>query len=402
MLQLQAKSNRFAVLDGLRGVAALVVLTFHLVQQHDLTALPLAGLAVDFFYLLSGFVVAFAYEPRMQSGTMSLGSFVRVRITRLYPLILLGTAMGIALALLAVAVKHSVTYQQVALSGTLALLLLPSYVFPQWETAYPFNMASWSLTFELFVNAAYGVIVTSLTSRRLIIVTACGAVVLAWVAFMNHGIAGGNNQSNFAYGFGRVVFPFFAGVLLYRYRPSQHLGAWTGIGLILGLAALLLVPLHISSLFSLLYVLLLFPAIIAVGAAVEPGRRLTRACGFAAELSYPIYILQGPVLRIGEELLKHWHFGPLGCWLFGISEAGIVAVIAYLALKFYDKPLQRYFKGQGRSAPMLQKFLTYTSKALHERPLSVSSDIQTAPPPAVTVVHGHDAGTRASRLPRKP
>ena len=60
------------------------------------------------------------------------------------------------------------------------------------------------------------------------------------------------------------------------------------------------------------------------------------------------------MLRIGEELLKHWHFSQIGSRLFGVSEAGIVAVVAYLALKFYDNPLQRYFKAQGRSAPLLQ------------------------------------------------
>ena len=122
MLQLQTKAHRFTVLDGLRGVAALVVLTLHLVQQHDLTALPFAGLAVDFFYLLSGFVVAFAYEQRLQSGAMGLVSFVRVRITRLYPLILLGTATGIALALVAAAFKHSVTYQQVGTQRNLGAI----------------------------------------------------------------------------------------------------------------------------------------------------------------------------------------------------------------------------------------------------------------------------------------
>ncbi len=264
--------------------------------------------------------------------------------------------MGIALAFLDATFKLDVTYRQIALSGTLALLLLPSYVFPQWETAYPFNMASWSLTFELFVNAVYAAIVPHLTSRRLVILTACSAVVLAWVAFMNYGIYGGNNQGNFAYGFGRVMFPFFAGVLLYRFRLSQHFASWIGLSLILGFAALLLVPLQMSGLFGLLYVILLFPAIIAIGAAVEPGPRLVRGCRFAGELSYPLYILQGPVLRIGEELLKHWHFGQIGCWLFGITEAGIVAEIAYLALKFYDKPLQDYFKVRGRSAPALQDF----------------------------------------------
>ena len=194
----------------------------------------------------------------------------------------------------------------------------------------------------------------NLTSRRLIVLTACSAIVLAWVAFMNHGIAGGNDQGNFAYGFGRVMFPFFAGVLCsIRFELSQHFASWIGVSLILGLAALLLVPLHISSLFSLLYVVLLFPAIIATGAAVEPGPRLTQACRFAGELSYPLYILQGPVLRIGEELLKHWHFGLIGSWLFGITEASIVAVVAHLALKFYDEPLQRYFKVQGQNMPLL-------------------------------------------------
>jgi peptidoglycan/LPS O-acetylase OafA/YrhL len=344
MLKLSTKAHRFVVLDGLRGVAALVVLSFHLVQQHDLTALPFAGLAVDFFYMLSGFVVAFAYEQRLQNGIMSLTSFAWVRIARLYPLFFLGTAAGIVLALLAATLKSSVTYQELALSGTLALLLLPSYVFPQWETAYPFNMASWSLTFELLVNALYGVIAPNLTSRRLIKLIACSAVVLVWVALMNHGIAGGNDQKNFAYGFGRVMFPFFTGVLLYRFRFPPRMAPWVGFGIILGLAGLLLAPVHEAGLTSLLYVLFLFPAIVAAGAAVEVGPRFSRACGLGGELSYPLYILQGPVLRVGEELLKRWHFSLIGSCLFGIAEAGIVAAVAYLALRFYDKPLQKYFR----------------------------------------------------------
>jgi peptidoglycan/LPS O-acetylase OafA/YrhL len=354
MLKLSPKAHRFVVLDGLRGVAALAVLSLHLVQQHDVTAIPFAGLAVDFFYMLSGFVVAFAYEQRLQSGTMSMTSFAWVRIARLYPLVFLGTLAGIVLALLAAALKGSVTYQDLALSGTLALLLLPSYVFPQWETAYPFNMASWSLTFELLVNALYGAIAPSLTTRRLVKLIACSVVVLVWVALMNHGIGGGNNQKNFAYGFGRVMFPFFAGVLLYRFRFPQRMAPWAGFGIILGLVGLLLTPVHEAGLTSLLYVLLLFPAIVATGAAVKVGPRLARACCLGGELSYPLYILQGPVLRVGEELLKHWHFSRIGSCLFGIAEAVIVAVVAYVALKFYDEPLQKYFKVRIRPVDLLQ------------------------------------------------
>jgi len=218
------------VLDGLRSIAALVVLCLHLVQQHDVTALPLAGLGVDFFYMLSGFVVAFAYEQRLQNTTMTLRSFAWVRITRLYPPIFLGTASGIFLGLLA-ALYGKITYQDLAISGTLGLLLLPSYIFPQWSTAYPFNMASWSLTFELFVNAVYGAIALRLTTRQLLKLIAGSAALLVWVAFMNHGIAGGNDQANFAYGFGRVMFPFFTGVLLFRFRFPQRMASLVGVGI---------------------------------------------------------------------------------------------------------------------------------------------------------------------------
>jgi peptidoglycan/LPS O-acetylase OafA/YrhL len=359
VLQPQTKVHRYLILDGLRGVAALVVLAFHLVQQHDLTALPLAGLAVDFFYLLSGFVIAFAYEGRLQSGAMTLRSFAWVRITRLYPLAVLGTSAGIALGLLAAMYKTNVTYHDIAVSGILGLLLLPSYVFPQWATAYPFNMASWSLTFELVVNLIYGMIAPYLTSSRLAKLTVCSAVVLVWVAAMNHGIAGGNDQSNFAYGFGRVMFPFFAGILLYRCRRPQRLAPWISFGLLLSLPVLLLAPVHQASLTSLIYVLLLFPAIIMAGAAIAPGPRLAPVCEWMGALSYPVYILQGPVLRAGEELLKHWQFGMRGSCLFGLAEASVVAAVAWFALRFYDKPLQRRFRMRATprlSAATLPKF----------------------------------------------
>lgn len=356
MSSISPKVHHFTALDGLRGVAAIVVLTLHIVQQHDLTAIPLAGLAVDFFYMLSGFVVAFAYEKRLQSGGMDFTVFAWVRITRLYPLVLLGTLAGISLALLAVVLKGNVTFQQVALSSALALLLLPSYVFPQWETAYPFNMASWSLTFELFVNAVYGVIAPSLTSRRLIKIIACSFIALVWVAWMNHGISGGNNQGNFFYGFGRVMFPFFMGVLLFRFRFRQRMAPQIGLGLILGLAALLFAPIHEGVLASVAYVIVFFPSIIAAGAAVEVGPMLGRACLLLGELSYPLYILQGPLLRIGEEILKHRHFGLVGLILFSTIEAVVVSVIAYVGNKLYDVPIQKYLKSRAQRLLLLGNY----------------------------------------------
>jgi peptidoglycan/LPS O-acetylase OafA/YrhL len=349
-------AHRFVVLDGLRGIAALIVLGFHLVQQHDLKALPLAVLAVDFFYVLSGFVVAFAYEQRLMSGAMSLTTFARVRITRLYPLVLLGTTAGIALGLSA-AIAGRITYSELMAAGALGLLLLPSYVFPQWATAYPFNTAAWSLTFEFFANAVYGAIAPRLTSRRLVGLTVCAGAALLWVAHANHGIGGGNNQANFAYGFGRVMFPFFIGVLLYRFRLPRHVAPAVGLGTMLVLAALLLAPFRDAGIASVIYVLLAFPAIVAVGAAADVGPKTADACRWMGMLSYPVYMLQGPILRAGEELLKHWHPGPAGALGVGTVQAGLVIGVAAAALRFYDEPLQRHFRhlrrtGGGAAAEM--------------------------------------------------
>jgi peptidoglycan/LPS O-acetylase OafA/YrhL len=344
------KTHRFLVLDGMRGVAAFAVLILHVVQQRDAEALPFAFLAVDFFYILSGFVVAFAYEQRLRSGEMSLPAFAWVRITRLYPLVLISVLAGILLAVMAAVVKGGITFGEIAVSGTLGLLLLPSYVFPLWRTAFPYNPGSWSLTFELFVNALYAVIAPFLTTPRLIMLIVASAVVLVWVAFMNQGIEVGPHQDNFHYGFGRVLFPFFAGVLLYRVRRPQRVAPKIAVGLLLALAALLFLPKGDAVLISLLYVFLFLPAIVMAGAAVDVGPRLGQACRLLGEISFPLYILQGPLLRVGDEVLKHLPSGMSvpGAVLFGCVEASIITAVAYAALRLYDIPVQRWLKQKAK------------------------------------------------------
>jgi peptidoglycan/LPS O-acetylase OafA/YrhL len=359
------KTSRFVVLDGLRGIAALAVLILHIAQQRDVALFPLAGLAVDFFYMLSGFVLAFAYEDRIRTRAMSWAGFARVRVTRLYPLVLLSTLAGIALAVLAAAVKHTITYGQIAQSGILGLLLLPSYVFPQWDTAYPFNMATWSLFFEFFVNAVYAVIVARLTTRRLAGVTLLSAAVLVWVAVENGGISGGNNQANFGFGFGRVMFPFFAGVLLYRFRPAPSHAPLTALVAGLVLAVLLLQPGPWSAAMTLVYVCLLFPAIILIAAGSGVGSGLARGCELLGALSYPLYITEAPVLRIGTELLRGRELGEAAISAFGLAEAAAALLVAWLAMRFFDEPVQRWFRhvGRRRSEPVLPLVLPVARQA---------------------------------------
>jgi peptidoglycan/LPS O-acetylase OafA/YrhL len=90
----------FNTLDGIRGLAAILVVIFHAEQFFGARPFPKSYLAVDVFFLLSGAVVANAYEHRLQSD-MSLARFTWLRIVRIYPLYLLGTVLGVVAVIVA-------------------------------------------------------------------------------------------------------------------------------------------------------------------------------------------------------------------------------------------------------------------------------------------------------------
>src|SRR5580693_10064467 len=95
---LQSKP-RYEILDGLRGVAAVVVVAFHIFEAHAKSPLNQiinhGYLAVDFFFVLSGFVVAYAYDDRW--GKMTQWDFYKRRLIRLQPMVIMGTIIGAAL-----------------------------------------------------------------------------------------------------------------------------------------------------------------------------------------------------------------------------------------------------------------------------------------------------------------
>ena len=77
----------YATLDGIRGIAAALVAMRHAGALFPGWDFPNSGLAVDLFFVISGFVVASAYDRRLADG-LTLGAFMRIRLIRLYPLYL--------------------------------------------------------------------------------------------------------------------------------------------------------------------------------------------------------------------------------------------------------------------------------------------------------------------------
>ena len=135
--------------------------------------LPHGALAVDFFFALSGFVIAYSYGARLADNALSFGQFVKLRLIRLYPLLFFGTLLGFAVfATRLYANKEGFLLVPGLASLLFGLFVLPSpflerYHVPGLETGWPLNPPCWSLFFEITANVVYGAIARYANCRTL-------------------------------------------------------------------------------------------------------------------------------------------------------------------------------------------------------------------------------------------
>jgi peptidoglycan/LPS O-acetylase OafA/YrhL len=289
--------SRYLTLDAMRGLAALAVVSFHAPEYFGMLTMHSAYLSVDLFFILSGFVLSHAYGAKLAEG-MSFRAFMSARIARLYPLYLLSILVSIPAFLIWLR-----TGQVMPLAGAAilisALAFLPSPIDRAgFGILYPLNGPAWSLGFELAANALFALTTRYLTTRRLAVLVAVFAGLLI-AASLSHGSLDGGVTWASAYVAGaRVLFGFFAGVLLYRLRlPAPQLSP---LFLLLALLAVLAIvpPAPVRWLYDSIAALLAFPVLIACGARSEPGgTRTTWLFETGGAISYAVYVLHIPALR---------------------------------------------------------------------------------------------------------
>lgn len=284
--------DRYVALDAMRGVAALAVLAFHAQIKfagHDIS--PAGYLAVDLFFVLSGFVIAHAYEHRL-SADMGWPAFMRVRLIRLWPMAAAGVLLAAGLALFG---HTRLTPSEVASSAVFGLALLPFPVDGS-PLAFPLNSVLWSLAFEVLINLLYAVFFARLTRRVLMVVAGVSAAALVFHALATGNVNMGWRATDFLWGLCRVGFSFPVGVLLYRARDRfpaglAKVGPWPLAG---ALGVLLVLPMGpLRQAFDLGFILLLSPALVVAGARMAKPSRLTNLLGDA---SYPLYALHYPII----------------------------------------------------------------------------------------------------------
>lgn len=360
---LQSKP-RYEILDGLRGVAAVVVVAFHIFEAHATSPVNQiinhGYLAVDFFFVLSGFVVGYAYDDRW--GTIDLRGFLTRRLIRLHPMVILGSVVGA----IAFYFGHGETFPLIAstpvwkmlvvmLVGFTMVPLLPSMDIRGWQEMYPLNGPAWSLFFEYFANLLYALVVRHFSKKLLFLLALLSAAAVVHLGLTSHegDFAGGWSVDgpNLHIGFTRLMYPFFGGLLLFRVGKIVRVpyAFWVSSGLILVVLAL---PRFggeahywINGLYESLCIIFIFPLIVAVGAGGTLGGKYSAGiCDFLGRISYPIYLTHYPLIYIYTEYVAHGKLSLTVTYPYALLVFFGSLALAYGCLRFYDEPLRDWLK----------------------------------------------------------
>lgn len=305
------ENHRYRSLDALRGIAALAVAQRHTYVYFN-WLLPQSYLAVDLFFVLSGFVIAHTYEAKLRDG-LSVASFMKSRLARLYPLYAFAMLFGLAIVIVDNRFLHlgiAPMRLLVAFALTMVFLPTPFLLHPLYPVTYPFSHSCWSLFFELIANLLHGIFACFLTTPRLIIFMLINGLWLAYAAIVHgagHGIEYlGISMATLLYGIPRVLFPYCAGVLLHRlHKRLPWRPCIPAVIPIAAIIALLWLSLPVSApFFDLLAVGMVIPAIVFAAAYGTEGRLVKYLFLPLGAWSYALYVIHPPLAVFFAHVFK--------------------------------------------------------------------------------------------------
>jgi len=351
----------YDILDGLRGIAAITVVCFHIFEAFATSHLDQrinhGYMAVDFFFILSGFVVGYAYDDRW--GKMKIKDFIKRRIIRLHPMVVIGALIGAVMFYTqgcSVWDVSVVPFIALFIATILNIFLIPATTGSEIRGVgemFPLNGPSWSLFFEYIGNILYALFIRKLPTKALaVLVFAAGCGLASFAIFGPTGdlcIGYSLTGSEFTGGSLRLLFSFSAGLLLSRiFKPANIKGAFWICGL--AVVALLAVPriggaehLWMNGIYDTLCCVVFFPLLVYLGASGKStDKYTTRICKFLGDISYPLYMVHYPFIYLYYAWVKNNNL------TFEESFHGAAAVVvgsiilAYICMKFYDIPVRRY------------------------------------------------------------
>ena len=363
----------YELLDGLRGVAAILVLFYHIFEGFSfaevtngdgdgiIRVLNHGHIAVDFFFILSGFVISYAYDDRWKK--MNTWQFFKRRLIRLHPMLVMGAIIGtMAFAFVGFEKWDGTTAPMgwVMTAMLLTMFMIPAVPGVPYEVRgngemFPLNGPAWSLFFEYIGNILYALIIRRLSTKMLAILTVIMGCLHAWFFVGNIsgydmvGVGWTIDEINFWGGLVRMLFPFTMGMLLARtFKPRKIKGAfWICSIMLIALFSVPYIPsagnISINSLYEVICIATIFPFIVWVGACgISSGKtaKINRQLG---DISYPLYIVHYPIMYIFYAwLIEKKYYTLQDCWEVALIVIVSSILLAFICLKLYDEPVRRW------------------------------------------------------------
>ena len=396
-----ASKPRYEILDGLRGVAAMLVVAYHLFETYysGKPDQPInhGYLAVDFFFVLSGFVIGYAYDDRWDK--MSTWAFFKRRLIRLHPMVIFGTLFGALMFYFG----NCSTFPLINETPWWMVLLVMFWCFTiipllntmdirGWAETNPLNGPAWSLQWEYIANILYALFIRKLSKLALgicVFLFAILTVILClnidvtgflterdWAAYT---VVGGwsTTPDQLQVGLTRLLYPFFCGLLISRLMNGGSIAChthtfrceklftfhsslftlkrgfwWCSLMLVIVLAMPWMglgtegAERWTNGLYEAFCIIVCFPLIVAMGAGSSvKGGKSEAINKFLGEISYPLYITHYPLIYMQMSWAESHKDALLGTHIFVAFCMFILAIlVAYGSYKLYDLPVREWLK----------------------------------------------------------
>lgn len=348
-LQLTSSNKpHYVALDGLRGVAAIVILVYHYMEMiypddYTLNSMAHGFLAVDFFFCLSGFVIGYAYDGRVEK--IGIKSFFINRLIRLHPLVIVGSLIGLIGYICNPFIENPLAsgWGFIILAFIFSMLLLPfPYVDYRGGGLFPYNTPAWSLFYEYIANIIYALVLVRIKRKYLIAICFLSAAWLVYCAYSAGWLIGGWEIRSIGDGFARVAFSFSAGLLVYRYNLIIKHKLGFIVPCLLLMAVFFYPHFHNDWITESILVVVVFPFILSIGAGAETTGLMQKMCDFIGRLSYPLYMTHITTVWIFGDYYNKYQPTGMKLVLIVAALSVINLLFAYIVMRWIDAPVRKW------------------------------------------------------------
>jgi len=319
--------KRIRTLDALRGIFALMIILDHanngsFIFQNFIV--KNADYFVDYFFVLSGFVISYNYSAKIKNFAC-FKDFMGRRMIRLYPLLLYTTMLFFGFELIG---KHGITpYPVLFLRLTDTLTLMNST--PVFGSSLGMNYPSWSISAEMISYALFGFCLFTFRRNAIIVLSLFLAGAGFFILYTGKYLRMGD------FGFIRGIFCFILGYLVHmlskKTRPS-----FGSVSELLFLSVFLLVFNYLSKKYGIM-----MPFVFAIGIFIFISSKgivtsflESKPAQFLGKISYSVYLNHAIVLPVMMKLFFD---------LLGLDKSKIFVNLAYLLTSIFVIIVYSYF-----------------------------------------------------------